>query len=412
MRHVLCAGLLSIAMGMAHAQVIDDETFAPMGDLQILHTFADLTSEGGVPEGGVTLDTRGQQYGTTFFGGQFGLGTIFRMNGAGQEVVLHSFNEATADGESPTSQMAMAPDGWLYGSTNVGGVHLGGVVYRISTRGKFELVHSFVRSLEDGSEAWGPSGVIVSKSGQLWGVTQFGGYDGGQGTVFKIGKRGQLETIHKFAIDGSEGWRPVAPLVQGVDGYMYGTTSAGAGDSPNGTIFRVNGNGKFEILHKFASTEGSGSMFPLVESADGVFIGVQSTGGTSGRGLIYRVDASGAFQILHSFGKRNVDASTPFSGLALGADGNFYGVTRDGGPNGGGTIYQMTLGGQVAIVFGFQKPLFRDNKSMCAAPRADRLAVGLDGGLYGQCTSGGIQTDVPNPRFMGATFKFYPAQGR
>jgi uncharacterized repeat protein (TIGR03803 family) len=154
--------------------------------ISTLHAFKDQP-DGGFPYGGLISDATGSLYGTTYFGGKTGAGTVFKLtagsNGKWTETVLYSFQGA-ADGGNPTSTLALSTTGSLYGTTTVGGDSNGdGVVFKLthSSGGwKESVVHQF-----QGADGANPNyGMAQDKAGKLYGVTPFGG--SGHGVVFQI----------------------------------------------------------------------------------------------------------------------------------------------------------------------------------------------------------------------------------
>src|SRR5262249_17971935 len=133
-----------------------------------------------------------------------------------------------------------------------------------------------------------------------------------------------LSTLHVF--DGTHGGAPEAPVVQGTDGYLYGTTFSG-GAHLFGTVFKVDLNNQDTVLHDFCSqTQCADGSFPaggLVQGNDGNFYGTTSQGGAHNLGEVFVISGSGSFTVLHSFTIN--EGITPYAGLALGNDGNFYG---------------------------------------------------------------------------------------
>ncbi len=107
----------------------------PAGNFTVLHTFTGGT-EGANPTTALTRDADGIFYGTTLFGGGThcpggeGCGTVFALTKSGQFKVLHSFDGK--DGFWPSSALTLAPSGELYGTTNGGGPHNSGVVFKIT----------------------------------------------------------------------------------------------------------------------------------------------------------------------------------------------------------------------------------------------------------------------------------------
>jgi uncharacterized repeat protein (TIGR03803 family) len=127
---------------------------------------------------------------------------------------------------------------------------------------------------------------------------------------------------------------PEAPLLQGKDGNLYGTTSQG-GPAGHGTIFRITPDGTFSVLHPFtdASIE---CRFPgLVQATDGNFYGV----GWGANDVIFRLTPDGTFTVLYTF-----PGGWRPSQLLQGSDGNLYGTTRDDGSGHFlGTVFRFTL---------------------------------------------------------------------
>ena len=76
------------------------------------------------------MDAAGNLYGTTSYGGTNGVGTVFKLDPAGQETVLHSFSGR--DGKIPYGTLARDKAGNLYGTTYGGGAFGGGVVFKIA----------------------------------------------------------------------------------------------------------------------------------------------------------------------------------------------------------------------------------------------------------------------------------------
>jgi uncharacterized repeat protein (TIGR03803 family) len=89
------------------------------GKLTLLHSFAGMP-DGQNPHAGVIRDSAGNFYGTTFYGGASGYGTVFKLNAAGRLTILHSFNDSP-DGAHPIAGLILDTAGNLYGTTSDGG---------------------------------------------------------------------------------------------------------------------------------------------------------------------------------------------------------------------------------------------------------------------------------------------------
>ena len=76
------------------------------------------------------MDAAGNLYGTTYRGGDFDFGVVFKLDPFGNETVLHSF-AGGAEGSLPHATLLLSPDGTLFGSTDSGGLHDDGTLFRL-----------------------------------------------------------------------------------------------------------------------------------------------------------------------------------------------------------------------------------------------------------------------------------------
>jgi len=218
------------------------------GTLMTIHSFCSQgppCTDGAYPEAGVIPGADGALYGTTNEGGvkscpKLGCGTIFKITPSGQLTTLHSFS--WSDGGAPDAGLVQAPDGYFYGTTGDGTTG-GGTVFKITPAGVLTTLYTFcsVNGCEDGG---GPNGLIQAANGLLFGTTNGGGAHAG-GTIFKITPSGALSTIYSFCSQSgcADGSAPVGALVQAGDGSFYGATFSGGTSrtcgSGCGTVFRL-----------------------------------------------------------------------------------------------------------------------------------------------------------------------------
>jgi uncharacterized repeat protein (TIGR03803 family) len=199
------------------------------------------------------------------------------------------------------------PDGSgnLYGTTCWGSTNGGwGTVFKISTNGALTTLYAFGTVTDaDGNPLDGVepcAGLVQGSDGSFYGTTEDGGPNGGYGTVFKISTSGALTTLYAFGTvtntngDPVDGGIPRAGLVQGSDGYFYGTTSRfgtnGLDNGGNGTVFKVSTNGALTSLYSFTGTQdGAWPYAGLVQGTDGNFYGTTCYGGTSDNGIVFRL---------------------------------------------------------------------------------------------------------------------------
>jgi uncharacterized repeat protein (TIGR03803 family) len=304
------------------------------GAVTDLHDFEGL--DGSTPQSGLSLGFDGNFYGVTETGGSSKVGTIFSY-GAGGFRSLYSFTDGS-DGAYPWATPIQAPDGNLYGITDAGSNP--GEIYRLNpVTGAFSIIATAPY------ETVAP--LILGADGNLYGTTSKGGTSN-EGTVFQLtitGKKPKLKIIHSFATDGIDGINPNGPVVQGLDGKLYGTTVWG-GTIGVGTVFAMTtSGGGYKILHNFQGTDGTNLYSGVVEGSDKFLYGVTARGGVNGVGTLFKVSTTGTgFADLHDFDTTTGD--TPFSTPMLHTNGTIYGTTNHGGtPNTGyGVLYSFTNG--------------------------------------------------------------------
>jgi uncharacterized repeat protein (TIGR03803 family) len=184
---------------------------------------------------------------------------------------------------------------------------------------------------------------LQGSDGNFYGMTSSSGPTG-QGTVFKITSGGTFTLLHSFSNATTDGGNPNGSLVQGSDGNFYGLTQFG-GANNHGTVFKITASGTFTLLHSFSSatTDGETPNGNLVQASDGNFYGMTQQGGANSDGTVFKITASGTFTLLHSFSTSTTDGNSPFSSLMQGSDGNLYGMTQQGGASSTGTIFKETI---------------------------------------------------------------------
>jgi uncharacterized repeat protein (TIGR03803 family) len=211
----------------------------------VLHVFG-KGKDGAAPRAGLTFDSAGNLYGTTFAGGSSGDGIVFKLapssNGR-KETVLYSFCslQNCSDGSEPYAGVVLDAAGNVYGTTSGGGTSGYGAVFKLA--GVTETVlHAFNQS--DGALPYG--GLIFDAVGNLYGATTRGGRlhcggSGGKGcgTVFQLSpSNGQWTETVLFAFYDTTGRNPSAGLVFDPAGNLYGTTNDG-GAFGVGNVFEI-----------------------------------------------------------------------------------------------------------------------------------------------------------------------------
>src|SRR5215469_1571262 len=198
----------------------------------------------------------------------------------------------------------------------------------------------------------------------------------------------------------SNGAAPSSPLVQGLDGKLYGTTSSG-GANGLGTVFKITSGGMLTPVYSFCSqtncTDGTTPFAGLALDTTGNFDGTTANSGANGfGGTVFKITPAGRLTALHSFCSRTncTDGNSPFAGLVQATNGNFYGTTVYGGAIGGGTVFKITQGGILATLHSF---CAESNCIDGKFPNAG-LVQAANGDFYGTTVDGGAgNSDLCSP---------------
>ncbi len=352
---------------------------------------------GSGPRSGLILAADGKLYGTCETGGRYGYGTVFSIDLSTAPVTvtkIHDFNDVAADGAFPESDSVIqASDGYLYGATRYGGTSDYGVVWKMALNGSsLTVLHSFT-----GPDGAGPmAGVIEGSDGKLYGTAEYGGANN-LGTVYYLRKDGSgFGVAHSFSAAPMDGYNPQTGLTRGLGGKLYGTTQFGGlnDNGSDGIIYSIDpsaGNA-FSIVYNFNGTTGANPLSALSSDGSGNLYGTTWQGGANGYGTAYMLDTSLNCSVLVSYtGTDTYEARCP---PIPAADGNLYGVSMDGGLGvqytgmGNGSLYSVAIDPatrQGSTTLLHSLGVYEDGANSQCSP-----VLGADGNLYGVTFSGGI----------------------
>lgn len=296
---------------------------------------------------GVVQATDGNFYGVA--SGASYHGQIFRITPTGKLNTIYSFCSlpGCTDGEYPGRAPILASDGNLYGVTD-GGTTIGSTVYKVTLDGQLTTLYTFcAASCADGVFA---NGVIEGTDGNFYGTTAASG-NGGGGTIFRISPTGQFKLLYTFCslAKCADGSTPYFPPVQSSDGNFYGTTYAG-GVAGGGVVYELTPSGTYTVLHNFCGQSGmncktGGNPSTVIADNKGNIFGTSVYGDQ----VAFEITSTHQYRVLYTF----VSGGGPFTGLTLASDGNFYGMTQDGGGRQEGTIFKITPAGKFTNLFDF-----------------------------------------------------------
>ncbi len=386
----------------------------------VLHSFTG-GADGAHPYAGLTMDRAGNFYGTAFSGGlmnnycstyyDVGCGTVFKLahSGSGWTLTpIYSFQGQTAnDGNFPQARVIFGPDGALYGTTAVGGVDVqnctdlicGGTVFRLmppATACKSVLcpwtetvLHTFLGALDGAGSGYGD--VVFDHAGNLYGVTKYGGgglcNDWTCGAAYKLTPaHGQwTETVlYHFGDGGDQGFWPQSGLILDAAGNLYGTTGWFS------SVYQLNPDTLAEkalIVFDYQS-QGDEAIGGVIFDQAGNLFGTTSTAGPNGGGTVFELSPSGSswtFNLLYApatNGMQNQYGST--ANLAMDAAGNLYGITYNYGQQNLGNVFKLTHSGS-----GWTYASLHDFSGADGANPWGQVILDAAGNVYGTTTNGG-----------------------
>lgn len=241
---------------------------------------------------------------------------------------------------------------------------------------------------------------IIGTDGNFYGTTYSGGTNN-DGTVYKMTPEGTLTVLYSF--QGYDGYGPRGQLLE-TNGLFYGTTQQGGANltvqdlTCCGSVFTITSEGTLTTLYSFGGSDGRTSDSGLIPGGDGNFYGTTYGGGTGSPdtatnfldslddavenppGTIYTITLSGQLTTLHDFS--GTDGANPSKEAVVGTDGNIYGTTLFGGANNSGTVYTITSQGTFTLLYSFT------GGNDGAHPKCE-MVEGVDGNYYGTTLDGG-----------------------
>ena len=349
--------------------------------LNTLHTFTG--PDGSAPAAGVVRDSAGNLYGTTFYGGAYGLGVVFKLDTSNKETVLYSF-AGGSDGANPYAGLILDSAGNFYGTTTAGGspVCQCGTIFKLSSSGRETVLYRF-RGGTNGAMPW--SDLISDSAGNLYGTTTSGGHNN-YGTVFKLSNAGEESVLYRFRA-GSDGAVPIGGLIRDSEGNLYGTTSCYEVFDCNGALFEIDTSNRLSVLWAVGDSQ-----------ADLAFCYGESICGTEYQcegGNVWKYTLSGTFTVLYSSTDYN-DGCDFASGVVQDDAGNLYGTASGTGVGDFGTLYEVFAGGGGNTLYSFFG--YADG----GYPQGN-LVLDKQGNLYGTTYSFG-DSDCQ----CGTVYKFTP----
>ena len=234
-------------------------------------------------------------YGTTMAGGFGGKGTVFELvlsNGSWVRHTLYHFcdtgDASCPDGETPLSGVVMDQNGVIFGTANKGGVGRG-LVFRLQPAKSVYVFCAEDSLCPDGNAPVGQ--LAVDALGRLVGTTEGGGNSSIDGLVFRVSSHGKYKILHKFCsrTNCTDGQYPLAGVAIDQLGNMFGASQGGS--RGGGVLYEIDAAHHFSVLHQFCDGKQCGDgqapvSAPMID-ADGSLFGTLANAGSHGRGSVY-----------------------------------------------------------------------------------------------------------------------------
>jgi len=348
------------------------------------YVFRDIANfnygNGAVPTADVTLDSRGDIFGTTSGGGGNGDGTVFEIAAGGSTInAIASFDGE--NGKYPEPSPTIDANGNLFGTTNLGGTNGVGTVWEIANgTTAITALASF-----DFSVASGAGPLTLDGNGDLFGSAYDGG-PGGSGAIWKLAQGSHLITdVASFY--GPNGANPGNGIITDSSGDMFGTAANGgdygAFDNGGGVVFEIaNGSNSAVPIAYFNGNDGAKPSSTIVIDSGGNIFGTTESGGPNGDGTIWEI-ANGTTDITMLAAFDGANGSHSNGALAIDSSGNIFGTTGSGGADGDGTDFELVYGSKtITTLHDFDGP---DGST----PTGGVVLDVLTGDLFGATSAGG-----------------------
>jgi uncharacterized repeat protein (TIGR03803 family) len=307
-----------------------------LGNYGKIYDFGSIVDDGINPTE-IIQASNGVLYGLTGSGGLYGYGTLFSCNTSGNYGKIYDFGSSPYLEQTPIA-LIQANNNKLYGTTYFGGSYGFGTIWESDTLGNFNVIFSFNGYPESQVATYK---LIEISNNKFYGISSQGGgfsnfvFNYGAGTIYSSDTLGNYTLIYTFSgTSYGDGSTPIT-LIKTNNNIFYGSTVSGGNDTSinpygGGVIFTANTLGNVGVIKNFDGSQGP--VNNIVQINSNLFYGTNY------------------FQILNfdAFGNSNIVYNDPLTlfvenSLFLGNDNNLYGITNNDGLYGQGTIFKFLL---------------------------------------------------------------------
>jgi uncharacterized repeat protein (TIGR03803 family) len=427
---------LALAVGVANAQTSSSAPYNVLADFN--------GATGDAPGGNLVMDSSGNLYGVTSWGGNmpssgnclappYGCGVVFEVSpSSGGPKMTDIYKFSGPDGSTPGGGLVRDKSGNLYGVAAFGGDGICpgengcGVVYELSPGSGGSWTEKVLYQFQGAPDGQTPIGTLAfGKNGNLYGVTQLGGSGGGVAFELSPASGGAWteNTIYTFTGAGQPG-QPDYGLISDKAGNLYGVTSGGDENGVCGSesigcglVYELSPNGSGEwtvtVIFTFDGTNGFRPTGNLIFDTAGNLYGTTADGGDlsgcnfgGGCGLVYELMPAGGGKwtekLLHAF-LPGSGGNSPFGGVTMDSSGNLYGTTLYGGASNNGVVFRLTKPSSGRWP---ETVLHSFTGGTDGGQPESQLLLNAAGTLFGTAQFGGITSDCTATFFAGCGVVF------
>ncbi len=351
-----------------------------------------IDNQGGNPNADLCIATNGKLYGMTLVSGTFEKGVIFEYNPANNSYTKKIDFDGINKGARPRGSLIQATNGKLYGMTEFGGTYNKGVLFEYDPAN-----NSFTKKIDfDGiSNGEKPcASLMQATNGKLYGTTPSGGANN-MGTLFEYDiVNNQLIKKVDF-IDTIGGHMPFSSLMQASNGKLYGMSAFG-GISNKGVLFEYSINNNTMVKKVFFNgANGYNPHGSLIQATNGKLYGMTVNGGANNKGVIFEYNIV-SDTLINKVDFDGTNGRRPYGSLTQASNGNLYGLTRSGGPNDKGVLFEYDINNDTCF-----KRVDFDKKNKGYMPNGSLIQT-TNGKMYAMTYRGGISN-------MGVLFEYIPS---
>tara|TARA_R110002096_G_scaffold407290_1_gene605728 strand:- start:14066 stop:16987 length:2922 start_codon:yes stop_codon:yes gene_type:complete len=278
-------------------------------------------------------------YGATLRGGAFDKGVLYRYV-ISEDTIQNLIDfDGQNTGSFPSSKLIVASNGKLFGIARNGGLNNRGVLYEYDPISNAISIKVNFDGLQRGET---PESISIATNGKIYGTTYLGGINNG-GVIFEYDPQtGVFDKKHDFESQTS-GLRPAGNILIS-NGFLYGTSLLGGANS-DGVLYEYDlSNFSFKNLISFnASVTGASPNATLIRASNGNLYGLTEAGGINNDGVLYEFNPNSGLLIKRIDFEANITGSSPQSGLVEANNGKLYGTCMRGALSDDGSLFEYDI---------------------------------------------------------------------